>query len=131
MAAIPKPGVMSRLRGLALGFCLALSALPASGQTGITLEQLQTRKLADFAPAYEGRDVVIRGVVSANAYHLPGYSILPIQNEQHGGILRVPQENKQLSAYHPGDELEAAGRVSSLYGTVTVVPTRLMLLGRK
>ena len=41
MAAIPKPGIMSRLRGLALGFCLALPGLPASGQTAISLDQLQ------------------------------------------------------------------------------------------
>jgi GAF domain-containing protein/CheY-like chemotaxis protein len=131
MAAIPKPHGMSRFRGMTLPMLLALGGISAAGQTRISLKQLETRKPPDYTPVYDGRNVLIRGVVSANAYHLPGFTILPIQDERSGGVLQVPQESTQLSAYQPGDELEVEGTVSSLYGTVTVVPTRLTAVGRK
>jgi GAF domain-containing protein/CheY-like chemotaxis protein len=122
---------MSRFRGLALPVLLALGGLPSAGQTRISLDQLETRQRPDYTPVYAGRTVLLRGVVSANAYHLPGYTFLPIQDERRGGVLQVPQDSKQLNAYHPGDELEAEGTVSSIYGTVTVVPTRLKVVDRK
>jgi CheY-like chemotaxis protein len=122
---------MSRLRGLTLGVLVALGGLSAAGQTRISFEQLETRKPPDYTPVYDGRNVLIRGVVSANAYHMPGFTILPIQEERGGGVLQVPQGSTQLNAYHPGDDLEVEGTVSSLYGTVTVVPTRLAVVGRK
>src|SRR5471030_53856 len=131
MAAHPKAHGMSRFRGLALPVLLALGGLPSAGQTRISLDQLETRQRPDYTPVYEGRTVIVRGVVSANAYRLPGYTILPIQDERRGGVLQVPLDSKQLNAYRPGDELEAEGTVSSIYGTVTVVPTRLKVVDRK
>jgi CheY-like chemotaxis protein len=130
MAAISKPGGMSRIRGMTLPMLWTLGVLSAAGQTRISLEQLETRKPPEFTPVYEGRNVLIRGVVSDSAYHLPGFTILPIQDERGGGVLQVPQDSKQLNAFRPGDELEVEGTVSSLFGTVTVVPTRLTVIDR-
>src|ERR1700736_518531 len=132
MAAIPKPGGMSRFLGLTLGVLAALPNVhPAAAQTRISLEQLETRKPPEFTALYDGRIVVIQGVVSADAYHLPGFTILPIQEGQEGAVLQMPQESTQLFAYHPGDELEAEGTVSSFFGMVTLLPAHIKLVGRK
>ena len=131
MVAIPKPGGMSGFYGKALGICLALAGFPLLGQTRLTLDQLESRKLPDFTPAYEGRSVLIRGVVAAAANHIPGYTLLAIQDTSGGVVLAAPPGDKQLSAYHPGDELDVVGTVSSVYGAVAVIPTSLTLLGRK
>lgn len=131
MVAIPKAGGMSRFCGVALGLCLALAGLPLSGQIKLTLDQLESRKPPDFTPVYEGRSVIVRGVVAAAANHIPGYTLLAIQDEAGGAVIATTQGDRQLLAYHPGDELEAAGTVAALYGAVGVVPTRLTLLGRK
>ena len=57
MVAIPKPAGVRPCLGLALGLCLALASLPATGQTKLSLDQLESRKSPDFTPAYEGRSV--------------------------------------------------------------------------
>ena len=131
MAAISRLYSVSGVRGVTLGVLLALGGLPAVCQTRISFGQLETRKPPDYTPLYDGQSVLIQGVVSADAYHLPGFTVLPIQDERGGGVLQLARDGKQLYLYHPGDELEVEGTVSSLYGTVTVVPTRLKLLGRK
>jgi CheY-like chemotaxis protein len=131
MVAIPKPVGVSRCLGLALGVCLALASLPVGGQTKLALDRLESRKPPEFTPLYEGRSVSIRGVVATGAYHLPGYTLLGIQDAAGGGVLQLPQGNMQLFGYRPGDELEVEGTVASLFGAVTVVPTHIAVIGRK
>jgi GAF domain-containing protein/CheY-like chemotaxis protein len=131
MAAIPKSLGMSRSLIMALGLCLALASLSAAGPAKLTLAQLESRKGPEFTPLYEGRSVLIKGVVATGAYHLPGFTLLGIQDEVGGGALQLPQESTQLFGYRPGDELEVEGTVSTLYGAVTVVPTHIKMLGRK
>src|SRR5271169_1190297 len=106
MVASAKPGGVSRSCGLALGLCLALASLPLAGQTKLTLDQLESRKPPEFTPLYEGRSVLIRGVVATGAYHVPGYTLLAIQDPVGGGVLQLPQGDTQLYGYHPGDELD-------------------------
>src|SRR5947209_7030475 len=120
MVAIPKSVGVSRCLGLTLGFCLALANLPVAGQTRLTLDQLESRKPPEFTPLYEGRSVAIRGVVASGAYHVPGYTLLGIQDAAAGAVIQLAQGNSQLYGYRPGDELEVEGTVSSLFGAVTV-----------
>jgi GAF domain-containing protein/CheY-like chemotaxis protein len=131
MVTTSNPVGVSRCLGLALGLCLALASLPVAGQTRLSLDLLESRKPPEFTPLYEGRSVSIRGVVATGAYHLPGYTLLAIQDPGGGGVLQMPQGNIQLYSYHPGDELEVEGTVQSLFGAVTVVPTHIDVLGRK
>jgi GAF domain-containing protein/CheY-like chemotaxis protein len=128
---IPKPVGVSRCLGLAFGLSLALASLPVAGQTRISFDQLESRKPPQFTPLYEGQSVLIRGVVAAGAYHVPGYTLLGIQDQAGGGVLQLPQANMQLFSYRPGDELDVEGTVSSVFGAITVVPTLITVLGRK
>src|ERR1051326_1981001 len=131
MVASPKSGGVSRHCGLVLGLCLALASLPLAGQTRISLDQLESRKGSDYSPRFEGQSVVIRGVVATDAYHLPCCTLLAIEDAAAGGVLQLPSEDTQLYGYHPGDELEVEGNVSSLFGAVTVIPARITVVGRK
>ncbi|HXB68400.1 MAG TPA: GAF domain-containing protein [Candidatus Acidoferrales bacterium] len=131
MVAIPKSVGVGRCLGMALGLCLALASLPVAGQTKLSFDQLESRKQPDFTPLYEGRSVSVRGVVATGAYRVPGYTLLGIQDPAGGGVLQLPLGNMQLYSYHPGDELQVEGTVSSLFGAVTVVPTRIAVVDRK
>ena len=122
---------MSRPCGLMLGLFLALAGSPLAGQTRLSLDQLESRQPPEFTPVYDGRSVAIRGVVATGAYHLPGYTVLAIQDASGGGLLQVPRADSQLSSYRPGDELEVEGTVATLFGAVTVVPVQIRVVSRK
>ena len=53
----------------------ALACLPAFSQTRLSLEELGARgPQPDYLPAHRGERVVVRGVVSARAFHFPDYT---------------------------------------------------------
>src|SRR5437868_6006193 len=106
MAALPKPDALNCSRSLALAVCLSVAACSAIGQTRVTLDRLETRKLPDFISVYDHQSVLIRALVSAEVYHIPGFTILPLQDEKAGAVLQVPAQHSQLNDARPGDELE-------------------------
>jgi len=50
-----------------------------SAEIRIGLDQLGKRKAPDFSSVYEGKTVVVRGVVSAPAVRFTDYSLLAIE----------------------------------------------------
>jgi len=114
-----------------LGLWVVLTASPNEAQTRISPAQLQFRKPPDFTPVYAGRKVIIRGLVAAGAYRLPTCTLLGIQDANSGAVLQLPQDDTRLYSYQPGDELEAEGMVTPLFGAVTLVPTHITVVGRK
>jgi GAF domain-containing protein/CheY-like chemotaxis protein len=80
---------------------------------------------------YAGQRVVIEGVVSVPALHLPDYSYLAIDDGTGGTLIGLPAPETQLDDRHPGDEIRVVGTLSLHYGTVNVVPDRIELLGQK
>src|ERR1035437_4946593 len=107
MAASPVAVRVTRWRVAALGVCLALACDPLGAQTRITLSQLGFRKGPDYSATYAGQRVIVRGVVSAPAFHFAEYSTLAIQDGNNGGVLKVALPDSSLDRYHPGGELEA------------------------
>jgi GAF domain-containing protein/CheY-like chemotaxis protein len=113
--------------------CAALLSLPAAAQKQLTLEEVGARKPPDYGPAHSGETVTVRGVVSAPAYHFPGYTLLAIEDGRFGAIvaaLQAPQPDTRLDALHPGEEIEVVGRVSSIAGGVAIQPERIAFTGR-
>src|SRR5882724_1216193 len=100
-----------RWRGLALGLCLALGLPLSSADRRISLQELGSRNPADFSARNLGQTVVVRGVVSAPAYHFTDYNLLAIEDRSHGGVLKVPARDKWLDRFRPGEEVEAEGKV--------------------
>jgi len=78
--------------------------------------------------------VTVRGVVSAPAYHFPGYTLLAIGDGRFGAVLaalQAPQIDTRLDGLHPGEEIEVVGTVSSIAGAVTIQPERITIISRK
>src|SRR5262245_56778606 len=93
----------------ALGVFLAASAL--HGERRVSLEQLGQRNPPDFLPILAGQTVLVRGVVIAPAFHFTEYTVLAISDVSSAGVLKVSLGNDWLDKFHPGDELEAEGKV--------------------
>jgi hypothetical protein len=74
--------------------------------------------------------VIVRGVVSAPAFHFSAYSTLAIQDDHNGGVLKLPVPDSSLDRYHPGDQIEAQGTVVMQFGMTMVAPDRITVLGR-
>ena len=109
-----------------LGVFLGVFCLPGSAQTRMTLAQLGFRTGPNYSSAYEGQKVVVRGVVSAPAFHFLEYSLAQaIQDARNGGALKFPLTDTNLSRFRPGDELEAEGTVKVQYGMTVLEPDNI------
>jgi signal transduction histidine kinase len=93
-----------------------LLAITAYGQPlDLSLRQAGTRAEPDSAPAYEGKDVRVRGRVSAPAGWAVDTWYLPIQDQQDYGLV-LAGERLQLSGLRPGDSVTATGLLSRRAG---------------
>jgi GAF domain-containing protein/CheY-like chemotaxis protein len=120
---------LTRGWGALLGVCLVLACHPLLAQTRISLTQLGLRSGPDYAATYAGQTVIVRGVVSARAFHFAEYSTLAIQDGHNGGVLKLPLADASLDRFHPGEEIEAQGTVVMLYGMTMLAPEKITLLG--
>jgi len=129
MGVCPKADSLRRAAGwLALG---AAFCLPGQAQLRLTLEQLGTRKPPSFSPAYDGQTVVVRGVVSARAFHFPDDNLLALEDSRGGTVLEVPTDSQAVNGYQPGDEIEVQGNVTARAGMVTIRPSEIRSVGRQ
>src|SRR5579864_2459694 len=127
--------VCPETNGLTRGACLlALGAalcFPGLAQLRLPLEQLGARKPPNFTPVHDGQTVVVRGVVSARAFHFPDHSLLAFEDSRGGAVIEVPLDSRAVNGYQPGDEIEVQGTVSSRAGMVTILPSEIRSLGHK
>ena len=77
----------------------------------ITLEQAGSRTGKDRVPAYEGKDVVVTGQVSARPIWIADSDYVAIQDNAFFGLLLRP-EIPQLPDLTPGDWVEVQGIVA-------------------
>ena len=114
---------------LAVGFVL-LPTLNAS-EVRLSFEQLAARNSPDYSPAHLGENVVVRGVVSLPAVHFADYTLLPLQAGSGAGLVKVAATDGLLDRFHPGDEVEVAGKVGVQYGLPVVEPENILVVGHK
>src|SRR3954452_18385979 len=131
MAAVADAIRIAALRTAVFGVCLAAARLPSEAQTHITLAQLGFRTGPNYSAVYAGQTVMVRGVVSAPAFHFVGYNLLAIQDGRNGGILRIPLSDTPVRTYRPGDAIEARGTVSVQYGMTVLQPENITIVGHK
>ena len=91
------------------------------GPTRITLEQAGSRTGRDSVPAYEGKDVVVTGQVSAKPIWVTDSYYVAIQDDTFFGLLLRP-EIPQLPDLTPGDWVEAQGIISKRAGLPILLP---------
>jgi GAF domain-containing protein/CheY-like chemotaxis protein len=131
MAAIAGAIRITALRAAGLVLCLSAVAVPAWPQTRISLAQLGLRASPNYSPAYLDQQVVVRGVVSAPAFHFQEYTMLALQDGRNGGVLKVPVADHSLNGHRPGDEIEVQGTVSVQYGMTMLQPERITVVDHK
>ncbi len=96
-------------------------------QTRITLEEAGSRTGRDRVPAYDGKDVVVTGLVSTKPIWITDSYYVAIQDEALFGLLLRPQI-PQLPDLLPGDWVEAQGTVSKRAGLPILVPSAVRRL---
>jgi signal transduction histidine kinase len=112
---------------VALG--LGLACVPASAQFRLNLEQASSRHQPDFAPAYEGQNVIVQGIAAARAVPLADYSHFVIEDESNQGLtLEGPEPI--FASYDPGDVLEVEGKIQNRAGLPVLVPTAIRKIGK-
>ena len=89
--------------------------------TKITLEQAGSRTGVDLVPAYEGREVMVSGQVSAKPIWITDSYYVAIQDDTFFGLILRP-EIPQLPDLTPGDWVEAQGIISKRAGLPILLP---------
>jgi signal transduction histidine kinase len=103
--------------------------IKAAPPTRITLEQAGSRTGRDRLPAYEDKDVIVTGQVSAKPIWITDSYYVAIQDDTFYGLLLRP-EIPQLSDLTPGDWVEAQGTISKRAGLPVLVPHAVRRLRR-
>ena len=107
--------------------CVALFAASAFPQVKLSLEQAGSRTGPDFAPAYEGKEVIVKGQVSANPQWAVDAYYVPIQDEHAYGLLLQGAE-QQFAKLTTGEWVEVQGVISKRAGVPVLVPTLIQPL---
>jgi signal transduction histidine kinase len=106
---------------LAAGVCCAAAQTKPAAAAKITLEQAGSRTGVDRAPAYEGKEVIVTGLVSAKPIWITDTYYVAIQDDNFFGLLLRP-EIPQLPDLTPGDWVEAQGTISKRAGLPILSP---------
>ncbi len=115
--ALPKPAPQAKPAP-------PITTVPA---TKITLEQAGSRIGRDRVPAYEGKDVLVTGQISARPIWVTDSYYLPIQDDAPFGLLLRP-DLMQLPGLVPGDWVEAEGIITKRAGLPILLPHTLRRL---
>ena len=109
---------MRVLRGLALLVLVAAGSRGGTAPVALTLDQFNARTSPDYGAVHAGQTVSIRGTVNALPFQFPDYTILTIQDGSAGAALHTLSTSDLLSAFQPGDVVEATGSVITVGGMV-------------
>src|SRR5713101_7026854 len=94
----------------------------------LTLEQAGSRNGPDFTPVYEGKDVVVRGQISAKPLLALNFYYLAIQDEAEYGLL-LEGAAAQFNGLEPGDWIEVTGTIRRQAGMPVLAPRGIRLSG--
>jgi signal transduction histidine kinase/ActR/RegA family two-component response regulator len=92
------------------------------------LEQAGSRSGPDYTPVYEGKDVVVRGQVSAKPLLALNSYYLPIQDEAEYGLL-LEGAAAQFNGMERGDWIEVTGTIGRRAGMPVLAPREIHLSG--
>ena len=116
-----------------LGLMLYLSTAPPlrSAQTRLTLAQVNQRQQPDYLPVFEGRQVLVQGVVNTRPIHFPAFTALALDDGTGGALLTEAAPGVKLERFRPGQEIRVLGSVSKRMGMPIILPETIELLGDK
>ena len=109
--------------------CLA-SAMVASAQDKVTLQQAGSRVAPDFTPKYEGEEILVSGQVSAAPIWITDSYYLAIQDAGAYGLL-LQGASHQFQGLEPGDWVEAQGLLARRGGRPILLPREVRRIGHE
>jgi signal transduction histidine kinase len=102
--------------------------MPGLTQVRLTLEQAGSRRGPDLIPAYEDKEVAVRGQVSSRPVLTPAGDLntyyLPIQDEASYGLL-LQGDAARFNAVQPGDWIEVTGTLERRAGMPVLLPREI------
>ncbi len=113
---------------LRLALVLAWLGTAAGAEMHLSLEQASGRMGRDFTPAYEGKEVVVNGQVSAAPILISTSYYLPIQDAASYGLLLEGAEWR-FRGLAPGDWLEVHGTMATRGGRPVLQPRDIRRIG--
>src|SRR6266567_7174017 len=130
MARIRRTTSLRGLSAFARGFLFATGlCLAGFAQQRLTLEQAGSRTSPDFTPVYEGKEVIVRGQVSAKPLWALDVYYLAVQDEAEYGLL-LEAAAAQFNGVEPGDWIEVTGTIGRRAGMPVLLPREIRLTGR-
>jgi signal transduction histidine kinase len=102
----------------------------APAQDLITLEQATSRTGRDFAAAYEGMVVKVRGQVSSSPIWALGTYYVPLRDSTDRGLI-LTGDITTFNDLAPGDWVEVEGKIESRGGLPLLVPTNFRKTGQE
>ncbi len=117
-------------RRLYLGLIALLGTSVATGApVKLTLEQASSRREPSYAPAFEGKQIAVQGVVAARPIRLRDYTHLVIQDSTgHGLTLEGPDQ--LFASTEPGDHIGVDGILFNRAGLPVLQPKGIFTIGR-
>lgn len=106
---------------------LAWSAAVVAAQEFVTLEQASSRSGRDMTPAFEGREIAIRGQVSAAPVWALGAYYLPVRDQSDHGLL-IKGAREKFASLEPGDWIECWGTIQSVGAMPLLAPREIRML---
>jgi signal transduction histidine kinase len=112
-------------RGISLILILAAVLAPViCGQTRLTLEEASARRAPTYAPAHDGEQAIVEGVVAARFIKVAGYCHLLIEDAAGHGLTLEGTE-AQLGGLQPGDVIEVQGTIANRAGLPVLQPAAI------
>lgn len=102
---------------------ICVLASTSHAQVLMTLDEAGLRKEPEYAPAHEGKPVVVTGQVSTKPLHVLDYVHVAIQD--HGVGLILEGKGDQFDQLSAGDWVEARGKVGRRGGLPVVVVSKV------
>ncbi len=120
--------VCSRLNAFAIAALVLASA--AGGQDLVSIEQATSRSSRDFAPAYDGKQIRVRGQVASSPIWALGTYYLPLRDSSDRGLI-LSADIGAFSDVAPGDWVEAQGTIENRGGLPLLTPASIKKTGQE
>jgi signal transduction histidine kinase/ActR/RegA family two-component response regulator len=120
----------SNRRCLRIGLIALFAVSVSSGASAkLTLEQAGSRREPSYAPAYEGQQVSVEGVIAARPIRLRDYSHVVLQDSTGHGL--TLEGNDQTFAFlEPGDQVQVDGQIFNRAGLPVLQAKEIVEMGR-
>ena len=132
MVASPRSGCLKSL-GPALALAGAVLCFPLAAQTTVVkLRDINARDASrQFSLVHLNERADVTGVVNSTPFRSSSETLLTMEADGYGAVVRVLKGDTRLAGFTPGDEIRVEGQIAQSAGMAVIVPEKIEKLGRK